>query len=126
MKRKIEPDALTFCVSGKIKPYVRMTQGDQWKDQAQEYFASQAALGWQMREQMEGRAMLPGGTPLVLYLHLVETQVHNHDLDNTVKAVLDAAKGIAIQDDRWVDKITVSRVRGDTPRASIILDILRG
>jgi len=101
----------TFQLTGKIKPYVRMTQKSKHVDpQAQEYLVSKDALQWQMRQQMQqndwaatGRG-IPLGTTLT-----VRPARHDSDLDNIVKAVLDAAQGIVYEDDRWIDYIRSSR-----------------
>jgi Holliday junction resolvase RusA-like endonuclease len=87
-----------------------MTQGGKFSDpQAQRYLASQEALRVQMKAQMAaiGAEMLPAKTRLE-----VEAAIRTDrkgDLDNIVKAILDAAQGVAICDDRWVDWISAER-----------------
>jgi len=105
--------ALYFTLTGKIKPYVRMTQRGKFvKKNAQEYLASKEAIRWQLRQQMEEGQMLPERTPLAVCLVFnYDGGFHNRDLDNTVKAALDAAQGIVFPDDRWVDVIYAKRVR---------------
>lgn len=106
------PGPYTFALDGRFKPYVRMTQRGKWvKPQAQEYIASKAALGFQMRVQMAQRGwdMLPGQTPLCVKVW-ISPPLHNRDLDNEVKALLDAAQGVVFPDDRWVDRIEAVRV----------------
>jgi len=38
---------------------------------------------------------------------------NNRDLDNEIKAILDACNKVVWVDDRWVDSITATRKRGD-------------
>ena len=38
---------------------------------------------------------------------------HNADLDNQIKAVVDAANGIVWPDDRWIDSLYGARKAGD-------------
>jgi len=101
----------TFQLTGKIKPYVRMTQKGKHVDpQAQEYLVSKDALQWQMRQQMQQNdwAATRRGIPLGATL-IVRPARHDSGLDNIVKAVLDAAQGIVYEDDRWIDYIRSSR-----------------
>ena len=104
----------TFTITGKIKPYVRMTRRGKWVDQqAQEYLASQDDIRWQLA--LQGRpALLPAKTPLnVSLVFTFPGGWHNADLDNQIKAVLDAAKGIVWKDDRWIDSLYGARKAGD-------------
>lgn len=102
-----------FMLRGKVKPYVRMTQRSKHVDpQAKEYLASKEAIGFQLREQMAWSEweMIPGGRPLEVVITVYSpTAFHNSDLDNTIKAILDAANKIVYQDDRWIDRINASR-----------------
>ena len=104
---------MQFLLRGNVKPYVRMTQrGKYIRPQAQEYLASKQSLGWQMRAQMarHGWAMLPK-MPLAATIFFIEARgLHRRDLDNEVKAVLDAATGIVYADDRWIDALVTRRV----------------
>ena len=99
-----------FMLTGHITPYVRMTQGGKFSDQqAWRYLASQEALRVQMRAQMasEGAVMLPAKTRLEVEA-VIRTD-RKGDLDNIVKAILDAAQGVVFLDDRWVDRISAER-----------------
>ncbi len=108
---------LTFVIKGKIKPYVRMTQRSKYCDpQAQEYLASQENLAWVLQTHMSvnGWEMLPGQSPLsVSVVFTFPGGWHNADLDNQIKAVVDAAKGIVWADDRWIDHLDGDRKAGD-------------
>lgn len=106
-----------FELSGTVKPYVRMTQRGKWcRPEAREYLASKASLAAQMWLAMSrnGWTILPRRTPLRCYLMLSNDKVsHRCDLDNIVKAMLDAAQGVVFPNDCWIDSIWASRNIGD-------------
>lgn len=101
---------MNFVIKGEIKPYVRMTRRGKWcSPQAQEYLASKAAIQMQLKAQMAGREPL-GREPLSVRLWIrVSERLHTKDLDNQIKAILDACNGIVWADDRWVDAIHAQR-----------------
>lgn len=104
-----------FDLRGPIVPYVRMTRrGKYVREDAQRYLASQTALRVQMRLAMAraGYTMMPLQTPLMVRIVFGWCR-HNCDLDNLVKAVMDAGNGILWPDDRWVDVIDARREDGD-------------
>lgn len=111
---------LRFTLTGKIKPYVRMTQRGKFVrtrngklTQAAEYLDSREALQWQFSEQMRGREPF-GKVPLCVSITIFhQGGYHNHDLDNVIKAILDAMNGIVYQDDRWIDAVCAVRGRAD-------------
>lgn len=110
----------SFTLTGKIKPYVRMTRRGKWVNpDAQEYLASQEALGYQLKQQMNARGwqILPAKTPLAVELSIATDKVHVSDLDNTLKAVCDSANKIVYPDDCWIDRVRVWRYKADTPKA---------
>lgn len=97
-----------------IKPYVRMTQrGKYVNKQAQEYLTSKQILQVRMREKMQlaGYEMMPASEPLSVTIQVVApvSQGHRADLDNIIKAVLDAGNDILYSDDRWIDTIIAHR-----------------
>lgn len=101
----------TFELTGRFKPYVRMTQKSKFADpEAKAYLASKDALGFQMLQQMvaSGWELIPRGIPLGVLI-VIQPVLHNRDLDNEIKAVLDAAQGVVFEDDRWVDVILSGR-----------------
>jgi len=101
----------TFRLTGRFKPYVRMTQRGKWvKPEAQAYLASKAQLGWQLLEQMQANEweLIPRGIPLAVAI-VIQPVRHTCDLDNQCKGLLDAAQGIVFEDDRWVDHIVAGR-----------------
>ena len=103
-----------FRLLGKFKPYVRMTRRGKFAaPQALEYLASQNALAWQFKEQMRGEPMLQQ-VPLYVRITIgMSCGVHKCDLDNQVKAILDAAQGIVFKNDCWIDMLEASRGLGD-------------
>ncbi len=98
-------------LEGPIVPYVRMTQRSKHADpRARRYLASQQALKIQLRQQMTEKDEHEPLTRESLEVFLAFWWVnHRQDLDNLVKAILDAASGIVWADDRWVDHIEASR-----------------
>jgi crossover junction endodeoxyribonuclease RusA len=109
-----------------IKPYVRMTQrGKYVNKQAQQYLASKGRLSARIREQMnlQGKDMMPAGTPLkvVIRLYAPTNPGHKADLDNQVKAILDACNKTAFPDDRWVDQIDAERFIGKECRLRLMI-----
>ncbi len=115
---------LSFILMGKIKPYTRMTRRGKFSNpSAQEYLASQEALKWQFQQQMaeNGWQIFRSGIPLGVELSVNVGKVHNHDLDNVHKAVLDAANKIVYADDRWIDEIRVRRYKSDEHKAILLV-----
>lgn len=116
---------MKFTIAGKIKPYVRMTQRGKWvKDEAQEYLSSKSSIGLQLRRQMAEceLEMLPAQTPLYVKLFIEQpNNLHRSDLDNLIKAVLDAAQGIIFHNDCWIDWIEASRHIGNDYLARLIV-----
>ena len=102
-------------LDGCFKPYVRMTQRGKFvKPEAQAYLASKDDLQYQLTQEMVDRAMLPESTPLeVMILIAHGHKFHRRDLDNEVKALLDAMQGIVFKNDCWVDGIQAERMRGE-------------
>lgn len=99
-----------FCLVGPVKPYVRMTRRGKYVNaQAQQYLASKDALRLQLKSGMQhsGYERL-GREPLRVEITFGSVN-HRQDLDNLVKAVLDACNGIVWEDDRWVDMIEARR-----------------
>lgn len=96
---------------GEIKPYVRMTQRSRYSEpQAIEYIASRNRLRDDMRTLMLANhwQMIPRGVPMEVGI-IIGWCRHNQDLDNIVKAVLDAANGVIYADDCWIDSIAAAR-----------------
>lgn len=120
---------MNFLITGKIKPYVRMTQRSKFADpQAQEYLASRDAIRVQLKQQMIGlsglnsTAMLPRSAPLRLDVHFQLPLPHSCDLDNLIKAVCDAMNGVVFLDDRWIDEIHATAGKGE-PLANVMVTL---
>lgn len=113
----------TFTLPGvEIVPYVRMTQRGKFCDPAAlRYRASQRELKALFGLAMQQRAPLPGQTPLYVDILLRRpTRLHTCDLDNLVKALLDAMNGVVYPDDRWIDLLTARRELGP---AEIVVEV---
>ena len=98
------------------------------RERAQEYLSSQRNLANEFKRQMDeqGFTMIPRGGPIeVMWLAIHHAHgFHNRDLDNEIKAVLDAAQGVVFEDDRWIDEISAWRQRGD--KCEIVLYLSDG
>lgn len=64
---------------------------------------------WQKRQRQEGAAW--------------DDTVRCIDLDNANKVLLDALKGMAIEDDKWVRRIVAERMEPDAEGARVVLTI---
>ena len=99
-------------IPAKVKPYVRMTQAGKYVDpQAKQYLQSKQDLQWLMKaEAAKNDITLLGKVPLQVHItFFVTTRLHGCDLDNQVKAILDAGNGILWSDDRYIDFISARR-----------------
>ena len=104
-----------FTIEGHITPYTRMTQRSMWNARSQLYLASKEAIRVQYQAQMAlhnwrciGRQ--PIGVGIKLYGNIKQRKC---DLDNQIKALLDAANDCVFDDDRWVDDIHALRFEDD-------------
>jgi Holliday junction resolvase RusA-like endonuclease len=83
---------------------------------AKEYLASKENLSLRIKVAMmeNYNTMIPTKIPVkvIMKFGVSKSLGHRCDLDNLVKAVLDACNGIAFYDDRWVDEIWASRTIG--------------
>jgi len=105
----------TFTLPGvAVVPYVRMTQRGKFCDPAAlRYLDSQRELKALFGLAMQRRDPLPGQTPLYVDILLRRpTRLHTCDLDNLVKALLDAMNKVVYPDDRWIDVLTARRELG--------------
>ncbi len=114
-----------FIITGKIKPYVRMTQrGKYVKKEAQEYLASKDDIGWQLKRQMQERGwkMLPDETTLALSVEFIlPGWLEKADLSNQIKTLEDSAQGIVYTNDRWINAIDATRKSGDEYMTSVTI-----
>ena len=105
-----------FKYNQRIMPYVRMTQRGKFvKKDALEYQASQQALAWSLKSQMGIQLMVRERLPFEIELEYHAPDIYRYDLDNLIKAVLDAAQGIVFFDDRWCQCIKrAEKIRGES------------
>jgi len=107
---------MIFRLTGPFKPYTRMTRRGKFIDRkAQDYLASQEYLKIQMAQQMARHGLtMYEEQPLSVAIEITMTKrLHCQDLDNQTKAILDAAQGIAFDNDRWIDRKRELRHLGD-------------
>jgi len=118
--------AVILHLEGKPVPYVRMTQrGKYVRPRAKRYLASKAFLAYQMKQGM-GSAPPLGRQPLQvdLLFGYVGGADHRRDIDNEVKAILDAGNNIVWEDDRWIDQLTAVRKHADRDEVTVIVRYL--
>lgn len=109
-----------------IKPYVRMTQRGKYVDpQAQQYLNNQNTLMTLLRNQLQWQnaEMYPKEIPLkvVMQVWTHTSQGYKADLDNILKAVMDASEGILFENDRWIDEFQVVRHVGEKQHLFMII-----
>jgi Holliday junction resolvase RusA-like endonuclease len=98
---------LLFTYLGHVKPYVRMTKNGKWVDpQAQQYIANQTEIKYSLKGQMTGEIF--DKVPICIS-GAIFSKSRKGDLDNIVKAVLDAMQGIVFTNDLWIDRIVFTR-----------------
>lgn len=68
-------------------------------------------LDWQKRMRLHGKAW--------------DDTVMCIDIDNANKVLLDALKGVAIDDDKWVRRLTAERMEPDGGEARVVVTITR-
>ncbi len=116
-------EILHFTITGEIIPAVRMTHRSKFADpKAQEYLANQDVIAWQLKIQMMDSSweLIPNGTRLAVEAEVSMPEIERkQDLDNILKAILDAAQGIVFQNDCWFDLMKISRVQGEEYKARL-------
>lgn len=104
---------MRFVIRGRFKPYVRMTRRGKWvSKQAQEYLRSQGDIRDQLFVQMnqKGYQEIPERTPFRVTISIeMGGRLHRQDLDNQVKALVDAAQGVVFSSDLWMDEVAAAR-----------------
>lgn len=108
-------------IEGPIVPYTRMTQRGKWSKTAQRYLASQEAMAWQFKAQMQPfppKALLD----MALGFEMPQGWLKK-DLSNLIKAVEDALQlaGIIDNDSRIVAISGASKQPGPEDRATVVL-----
>lgn len=111
-------ETIDMFIEGSIVPYTRMTQrGKYVKPDARRYLDSQNRLKILMQQEV---AHLRGDKPYCvpekgsfgIDIDFNMKKMHHCDLDNLVKAVMDAAQGVIFENDRYCDFIRAKRVGG--------------
>jgi Holliday junction resolvase RusA-like endonuclease len=95
--------------------------------EAKESLTSQEAMSWQIKSQRNGSDMLPARTPLRATLIVEQPRgLHKFDLDNLLKATIDAAQGIAFENDLWIDELHAIRRPGKDYKTVLSIEPLAG
>lgn len=115
-----------YTADGCFVPYVRMTQRGKFvQPRAQEYLDSQMAMGLQFKTCMKDKMIVARRKPLSVAIYIFHDHgFNNRDLDNEVKAILDAAQGIVFEDDRWIDHLQAFRRRSDRCRVGLWVKVI--
>lgn len=102
---------ITLLYTDPLVPYVRVGR-ERWTPRATRYLASKDALARAIRlHAVAAGHQAPDPTgEWVVALAVSRRTAHRYDLDNVVKAVLDAANGIVWQDDHQVASIVADRL----------------
>lgn len=118
----LEPERfknIEFTYNGSITPYTRMTvRGKYVKPDAIRYLNSQNALKFALAAHKSTVApgvdwLVPEKTTFGADMTFRVKSMHHCDLDNLVKAVMDACQKIIFKDDRYCDQIIANRVEAD-------------
>ena len=112
-------EPLDIDIHATVVPYVRMTQKSKFVDpSAIRYMDSQKELKLLMSIANHNREyyqdwLVPEKVQFCLLVTFYVNNLHKCDLDNLVKAVLDAGQGILYKNDSWCDFIWASRHKID-------------
>lgn len=99
---------MKLIIQGRPVPAVRMTQRSKYKNQqAQRYLAYKEQIGWEAKAAKLER--------LQDYNVHIEIKCYfcggkECDVDNLAKSMLDGLNGVAYDDDRQVQKLTVQKL----------------
>lgn len=110
-------DPITIWIEGKVVPYTRMTQrGKYVKPDAIRYIESQTRLKNEISICTEDeRSDIPWFVPekcrFGVHMTFYVASLHHCDLDNLIKAVIDACQKVLFKDDRYCDAISASRCK---------------
>jgi crossover junction endodeoxyribonuclease RusA len=108
-------DPITIWIEGRVVPYTRMTQrGKYVKPDAVRYIDSQnrlkSVIARDTTEYMRGEWYVPEKCQFGAHMTFYVASLHKCDLDNLVKAVMDACQKVLFKDDRYCDTIFATRV----------------
>lgn len=100
---------IVLAYTDELVPYVRVGR-ERWTPRARRYMASQDALSMAIRlaARRAGRFEPDEAESWSLTLTIRRRTRHRYDLDNAVKAVLDAANQVI-----WVDDTQVAHITAD-------------
>lgn len=110
-------DPITIWIEGKVVPYTRMTRrGKYVKPDAIRYIESQnrlkSVIGLSIEdEHSDDTWYVPEKCRFGAHMTFYVTSLHHCDLDNLVKAVIDACQKVLFKDDRYCDAIYASRCK---------------
>jgi crossover junction endodeoxyribonuclease RusA len=126
-------DLLDIDIHAPVVPYTRMTQRGKFvKPDALRYLASQKELKFLMSVANHNKEYyldyyVPEKCQFSLVVAFYVNSMHHCDLDNMIKAVLDAGQGILYKDDRYCDAITATREKVEhEPHVRLIISPLEG
>lgn len=106
-----------------VVPYVRMTQRGKWQARPREYLSNQQLLKWYLNQQCDtDEHEMYNRIPLRVAVRFEVTRLHKGDLDNLLKAVLDACEGIIYSNDCWIDSIITTRALAKEPNVYIAVE----
>ena len=119
---------LDIDIYNPVVPYVRMTQRGKYVKpdairylQAQKDLKSLMVLAKRNVECFEDY-YVPEKEPFMVGVQFYTAKAHQCDLDNLVKAILDAGQGVLYKDDRYADKITAIRIKTESePHVRLII-----
>lgn len=96
-------------------PFPRPASNGKRRFNPPRYSSFKDALGLIARRAMHGQAPFTGAVKLTaeVYRNVVPTALQFGDIDNHLKAILDALNGICYADDRQVTSVEVTLFKGD-------------
>ena len=103
-------DPIEITLDCEVVPYVRMTQKSKYvDDNAIRYLENKTDLKKLMSIANHNREYyqeyyVPERCPFGAVVTFYVNKMHHCDLDNQLKAIMDAGNGILYKDDRWCDE----------------------
>ena len=96
-------------------PFPRPASNGKRRYNPPRYTEFKNALGLIARQAMHGQAPFTGAVKLTAEVHkkIIPTALQFGDIDNHLKAILDALNGICYADDRQVTHVEVTLIKGD-------------
>lgn len=122
--------AISVAFAGDVIPYVRMTRrSKRVNPRAMAYNTNQLEIKARFKEQLiekghrtDAFPIFAAGVPLHAHIIIHRSEaLHKRDLDNQVKAILDAAEDIIFANDLWIDRITAERSLAAQDRAELVV-----